>query len=471
MPATTHAEHFLARVDRLSTGHAELALGLYRDHELVRFVLSQQALGDGSDRVAISLSEGDRGPYIIVTRDGKFVTCLGDGMTLRPDQPLITRRALDGLSSKIDALRTLIQDSTHGKSRHCDQLIQRVIEAGHGVTQGEFDDLVIWSPLVGHWYVTALFTSLRALEKSYRRLALVRRVGKRSAHLVEAYWRALWSALHFTSLVGAQPEHLERAFDGLDDGEARPELLRAMFILPMWQTGLMPWALRASWLAARLPKAFLKRLKVCYDRTELAEGIHGYGVSLAAIGHRHQRYQKEIAKFLRRPESEEASPLDQFRAVAGRLLTRGYDAQARSALMGLPVQEAEAFMQELAAFFGDMPEERERFEQMPSTAKLAMMLSMPLSVAERESDFSRILYHLPATARMDARDFYVPAEYRSTLLTRSYSLKLAMAYARPRLEWDKRAKPGPSRAPARPGRNASCPCGSGKKYKRCCGVG
>ena len=27
-----------------------------------------------------------------------------------------------------------------------------------------------------------------------------------------------------------------------------------------------------------------------------------------------------------------------------------------------------------------------------------------------------------------------------------------------------------TRMPVRPGRNAPCPCGSGKKYKKCCGV-
>ena len=29
----------------------------------------------------------------------------------------------------------------------------------------------------------------------------------------------------------------------------------------------------------------------------------------------------------------------------------------------------------------------------------------------------------------------------------------------------------PIKAPAAPDRNAPCPCGSGKKYKKCCGAG
>ncbi len=34
----------------------------------------------------------------------------------------------------------------------------------------------------------------------------------------------------------------------------------------------------------------------------------------------------------------------------------------------------------------------------------------------------------------------------------------------------KRAAPKTVRSPDTPGRNEPCPCGSGKKYKRCCGA-
>jgi hypothetical protein len=35
-------------------------------------------------------------------------------------------------------------------------------------------------------------------------------------------------------------------------------------------------------------------------------------------------------------------------------------------------------------------------------------------------------------------------------------------------EWDVEIRPEPVRAMVTPGRNDPCPCGSGKKYKRCC---
>lgn len=33
-----------------------------------------------------------------------------------------------------------------------------------------------------------------------------------------------------------------------------------------------------------------------------------------------------------------------------------------------------------------------------------------------------------------------------------------------------KADPQPAQTPPAPGRNEPCPCGSGKKYKRCCGA-
>ena len=40
-----------------------------------------------------------------------------------------------------------------------------------------------------------------------------------------------------------------------------------------------------------------------------------------------------------------------------------------------------------------------------------------------------------------------------------------------RADWQRQPPPPPvGRAPSRPGRNAPCPCGSGKKFKRCCGA-
>ncbi len=124
-----HAAHFLRRIDRLNHQHAEMALGLYRDDGLVRYLLSRAHLPEGADRVALSLDDNTKGPFLVVTRDGKFVTCLGRGMRIPASQPVVTRRTLDHLSEEVNDLRRIMHDAETGRSRNVRELFQRVIRA------------------------------------------------------------------------------------------------------------------------------------------------------------------------------------------------------------------------------------------------------------------------------------------------------------------------------------------------------
>src|SRR5262245_467345 len=94
-----HAHHFLSRLDRLSRAHVDLALALYRDDERLRYLLEQVRIPEGAERVAVSLDHPSEGPFVLVTRQGRFVTCLGRGM--RADNlPIITRAELDAFTAK-----------------------------------------------------------------------------------------------------------------------------------------------------------------------------------------------------------------------------------------------------------------------------------------------------------------------------------------------------------------------------------
>jgi hypothetical protein len=87
-----HDVHFLERLERLSTPETELALSLYQDPVLIRALLEQLRLPEGAARVALSLGDGERGPFVVVARDGHFVTCLAEGMS-PGDHPVIPRGA------------------------------------------------------------------------------------------------------------------------------------------------------------------------------------------------------------------------------------------------------------------------------------------------------------------------------------------------------------------------------------------
>src|SRR5262245_55790307 len=122
-----HEHHFLSRLDRVSLPHVELALSLYRDHELLRYLLAKVDLPARAERVAISLEHPERGPFLIVTREGRFVTCLGEGM--RPgDLPIITRAQLDGIATRMADLRTRIETARAltGPKGETGKLLRRV---------------------------------------------------------------------------------------------------------------------------------------------------------------------------------------------------------------------------------------------------------------------------------------------------------------------------------------------------------
>src|SRR4051812_17998654 len=106
----THAHHFLSRLDRVSLPHAELALGLYNDVPLLQFILRSAHLPESAARAAVSLDHPERGPFLVVTREGRFVTCLGAGMS-PGDLPVITRGQLDGIAAKAGDLRARLDEA------------------------------------------------------------------------------------------------------------------------------------------------------------------------------------------------------------------------------------------------------------------------------------------------------------------------------------------------------------------------
>src|SRR5665213_1929340 len=85
-------EHFISRLSRLTEDHIPLALLLYRDAVLVRRVFKLAHL-QNVPRVAISLGHPNQGPFVVVTRHGHFVTCLGEGMSAWP-LPIVPRKQL-----------------------------------------------------------------------------------------------------------------------------------------------------------------------------------------------------------------------------------------------------------------------------------------------------------------------------------------------------------------------------------------
>lgn len=469
MAFTNHAEHFLTRIDRLNTWQAELALGLYRDEELLTFVLGLADLPEGTERVAISLSEregeAEKGPYVIVTRQGRFVTCLGEGMKLQHDQVLISHHKLEQLSSRVERWRVMFAEARAGKRQRCDQLMMRITEAGHDITQSQFDDIVALSPIVGHLQVNALLGVQQEVDNIYLELRGAKRFGRYLDPLLEPYWRNIWAMSHFTMLIGEDPRFLQKFFDLVDASDnPNPETGRTIFTLSSWMTGLMPWALRGAWLAAQLPKAFLKPLKVAFNSPHSHHDLHAAGVGLAAIGHRHQRYRAEVVKFLQSAESHQGTRYSELTRHLAKILVTPFTQPEPTAFSNVDLHW-DTLMAGPAKLHAPSHMNKAHFAALPSATKLAFSMTLPLPLDDDPTDFMRTYLWLPMVAKMHARDFYLPDRDRHRLLKQGYDYRTGLAFIAGRVEVE---PPQPLRVTALPGRNEPCSCGSGRKFKRCC---
>lgn len=465
MAFTNHAEHFLTRIDRLNSQQAELALALYRDDELVKLVLELANLPDRTERVAISLADGDRGPYVIVTREGRFVTCLGEGMHLQEGQVLIGHHKLERLSEQVESLRGMFADARAGKRPRCEQLLKRLGTAGNNVTQSEFDDLASLTPFIGNMYVDGLIRALKASEITALELSRAERPGKYLDPLLEAYWHSCWNVSHLTMLVGEDPWALQKLIDIQD---ARTEVgdrdARVLFTLATSATGLMPWTLRGAWLVAQLPKTFLKPFKLGFCNARRSEYLRAYGVGLAAIGHRHQRYRAEIHKFFQSAEAQGSVWLrDATREVAD-VLAASFDAREGALHRQVVDRECDALLDGAVKGYTASHTTSAYVKSLPPATKLAFTLNLPLRQPSAVAE-DRTYRLLPAVAKLQARDFYLPDREYCRLMKPAYDYRTGLAFISGRLDI---TPPAPVRAAVLPGRNERCACGSGKKYKRCC---
>lgn len=433
-----HQAHFLSRIDRLNRQHAELALGLYRDPEVVRHLIRSAHVPEGDDRVALALDEGTEGPFIIVTREGRFVTCLGKGMKVKSTR-VLPRHALDRACSRVEGLRSVIKDAEERGRQRLRRLFTRLFRAGAALSREEFDELSYWSPLFESEYLIMLSRGLKGLHELGCALARRDHV-RRHEPLVEAYWQTEWAVAHLVGLIGSNEALIEELGHQFDCGGEVDHGTRLAMFCPLFNTWNVPLALRAVWLPARYPKVFFNTLKhTLFDPRE-ARRMLSCGLALAATAFRHQKLRAEVRKVFERME-------------------RGHGAHASDSSRGL----GKLLLPMLPRVDGSTP------EQAPGAPALGPILESALPLWRDEASLARLLDELPKVAPLEARDFYWPEHHpeiqrarfrfsdaRASLLTRTGS-RLVKGTT-------------PFVAPKTPGRNEPCTCGSGKKYKRCCGL-
>jgi hypothetical protein len=459
-----HPHHFLSRLDRVSREQVELALSLYRDDALLRFLLSDVGLPEGAERAAISLDDPREGPFLVVTREGRFVTCLAKGMRAGA-LPVVARAQLDGRMARVAAFRQKSEERDRlAAEGRIGTLMTRILRAGDELSCEEFSDLAALQPIAAPHFLTLQMEISGDIEEARRNvIQLFKRTLKpRPANhdMLRSYWNMFWGSGHLLVLA---------AMTGPEWFEITPHvdpLAYTSMTSKAVDHAILKMALFGLWAAARLGKPLLAGYKQLYEECTTYIHLIETAAALAALGLRHSKLRAEVRKTL-----SSAPPffarIDQPKAIATLL------AFARMAL-DVPERCLEYQRSVGAAGLVEMtsrlpegtPGRYARPEDVPEDLALRFAIddrSEFLTSGEKVRD---LFAFLPWVARASAEELYLPAvviRAQSEPWRPEHTLDLVRGF----IDFDK-AYHDYRREQQGPARKGPCPCGSGKKYKHCC---
>jgi SEC-C motif len=455
-----HDEHFLERLDRVPRQHVELALGLYRDHELVAAILADARLPSGAGRVALALEDGGEGPHVVVARDGGFVTCLGKGMSTGA-LPVVSRAHLDGLATKVERVR---EGLALARTRGLDELklLARLESAGSAVSREDFKGA---SAMVGPAIPLLMGTYMSwatVIEDLYPLLLSARgdpaRVRPAERRLAIGAWAMAHSAM---VLVDSASREWVREWATLP---GHNDLSPWTFLTKI---SALPFVARAAWLAGRLGKPMLSSYKTRFAKAINTIDQREAGWGLACIGLRHASLRSEAMRALQSPPPHEGR--DPW-------VGQGFKFFQEAARI---LEEKEEVLRDEGLTLGrdfvvvrteNLPESSRyrytRREDVPEELVLPGFFDAWYDANNGESGADMMLRGVVAASRARAEDFYFPAPVLHAIGPPDLeSFGGSMVEMRRVLV----GVPKTLRRDDRPGRNDACHCGSGKKFKKCHG--
>ena len=483
-----HATHFLRRLDRASDAHIELALTLYRDAELLAETLVRAKVPPGAERVAISLADRSAprignlppGPYVVVTREGRFVTCLAADMS-PGDLFVVGRERLDVAVASVERMRERLAaiDALSEKEGEAQRLYKRVQQVGHQFAREDFEALARFEPLLGGEFFRGLFDIEGHLLQAMPTLFLLRRNRLRDADraLLRAWWDAFWGWSHQSVLallgdVSGRMTHLERVLSvaptprGPLDQESGLYLL---MLMPAHTTIIGP-SVRAMWTVGRSARHLLRMAKRPPPSSSFAQRLPR-DASLAVIALASQKFRAEAVSAIGAAPASTDAKIEAMWAGVRNGLRLMVDADPAANLAALD-QEG----RELVATWLEDPQRRENApitvkgpDDVPVEVARAALSTLENSYLDPQNDWmTPFLQTVPWVARARPEELFAPRAWCASL-TSEYSDddaldlvdRLAPVFGPEKIET--------VRAEKKPGRNDPCSCGSGKKYKRCCG--
>jgi hypothetical protein len=458
-----HSTHFLRRLDRLADAHVELALVLYRDAELLKEVLSHAALPERATRVAISLDDPGEGPFVIVTRDGSYVTCLARGMFVG-DLPIVTRERLDIASARVERMRERLAAARAlapglGEAARLCAIFDR---AGPILAREDFEALARWEPLLGSDFLHSAVDLELALHDTYRSIL---RLGKlRQKHhdaFLESWWYAFWAWAHRFVLLHVSD--VRPLGDTLEERD--PVLGRLALAMGPLQSGLLGPMARGLWALSRQGRTVLPALKRMRHSDPLLRIVRALG--LGCVAHASKRSRAEARQAIAAPQTRLVTDAeDAVRAYCDEPLLRGLD-QPHEQSVQFFERLARGILHDQLSGSGTLPAHVRGEEDLPVDVARAVIPSVWNGLFARGGYIAALACAVPWLARARAPELFLPRAWTFVFRT-EYRFEVAVQLVEALRPTTGFAKQETVRKQSEPGRNDPCPCGSGKKYKRCC---
>jgi len=454
-----HQGHFLSRLDRVSLPHVELALRLYNDPDLVRYVLDRAGLPPDAGRIALSLEDDKRGPFLLVTADGRFVTCLGRGM--RVSIPVLSHMKLRYLLAAAERARSRVEEARRlaGRRLSLRTLLRMTKRHADAVSREEIAAVAAFAPMCGLEFLAVATLSHLRLEKMRPVLQRALRIRTKAAcaDSLRAYWEGVHTVGRLIVLFGAAGPEVVAPLST----EARIHELPLSLLAAVHGVGSM--GLRAIWAAANLGELFLGRYERAFAERRDHATVLDAGLGLTAIGLRHPHLQPRIRPALEaalRPAGHHYSSAEE--ALATLVACRALKAFDGPADLAAPIARGAASCIELGRGLPEGSPHRYAHERdVPENVALAAALDRIGPLWTRAGTLAA-LELVPWVARAEAEELWLPSDLAAAR-RRPFSVEDAISIICPG------GVARPTAPPASgPRRQQPCPCGSRRKFKRCC---
>ena len=456
-----HAIHFLERLVRLNDQHTEQALALYNNSEMVRGILDEINPPQSYDRMAISLASGNNGPYIVVSRNGRFITCLGKGMSpgkcfvIRRSQFELYRKRLEMFADRSSYLSDVLNELSE-----CDSPELMITKNGGRMSREAFLAMSAFHPTMKQRYIVCVTTITELLSDVQTR---VRRAGTLwdDNGLSAMYWNLFFALGHLSVLASAfGPKGLEKMVDWNESGEYP--------LYSAFHTGQMMNGARALFAAARMGRF---ALQVCESGVQRyhSQSLWRFSVwGAAVIGVRHRRLASRVKKALKPSTEIPENPAGQARAIyldslnAARMTVENPDdAYAAGAIAARERYFIDSRQNKFTA-----PYLFECADDVPNDLAFSYVVNTLGDYRFDLGTAALLSGCLVWLARAEAEDLYLPADLLDMIHCDWHPGMTEYLMACDK-KW-RRLQGGNRLIRRYPGRNSPCICGSDRKFKKCC---